>query len=330
MLATAGFLVCACGSSKTLIADLNVRFFLLLKIKSTTYFMRKIIITSIITVFMTVPFESAKGQTQWEYRVVSANFPTVNVLTGVNAKISLGIWRFEPFIEIGRYRQMLEEQMVIEGRNETEGFHSPRFANGTILELGTRVRITNNDRIKLGVRGPFRNQFGSYHWLQSYLGYIRSINLSQRMSLDLSMSHAFRWHLILGSESGSGQAFVGGYIFEYLFVDIGSRLNFEIIRNVKLYARFIYTGRYRFVYGGGRGHIENVSGEKLITRNLLDFSIGIHAHLGRHRPAEPRTQRPPRQRVAPHQRALPCPPGQMRHQRSWDRPSPIFNHPSGR
>jgi len=297
--------------------------------------MRKIIITSIITVFMTVPFESAKGQTQWgEYRVVSANFPTVNVLTGVNAKISFGIWRIEPFIEIGRYRQMLEERIVIEGRDGTEGFHSPRFANGRILDLGTRVRITNNDRIKLGIRGvpgDLRSRFGShYWWAQSYLGYIRSINLSQRMSLDLSISHALRWHLILGSERGSGQAFFDSYAFEHLFVNIGSRLNFEIARNVKLYARFIYTGRYRFVYGGGRGHIENVSGEKLITRNVLDFSIGIHAHLGRHRPADPRTQRPPRQRVAPHQRALPCPPGQMRHLRSWDRPSSVFNHPTAR
>ena len=32
----------------------------------------------------------------------------------------------------------------------------------------------------------------------------------------------------------------------------------------------------------------------------------------------------------PAHRGLPCPPGQMRHNRSWDRPSPIFNHPTGR
>ena len=310
--------------------------------------MRKIIITFIATIVLIATFEKAKGQRTTQAVATSANFPTVNVLTGVNAKISFGIWRFEPFIQYRVHLQMLEERITIETmtieswggvEHSTVTHYSSRFDNGSILNFGMRFRITDNDRVKIGHKSSGHNSFsrlGSQFWMESYLGYIRKINLSQRKSLELSASHALNWRPLIPDRGlykrSNGHVNFSGYRFEYLFVSIFGRLNYEIARNLNLNVQLSYTRRYRvrdeIVAHVGGWTMENISGERFITRNIIDFSVGIHYHFGGQQ--QQAQQRPPRKRVAPHQRALPCPPGQMRRNRSWDRPSSVFNHPSAR
>ena len=294
--------------------------------------MRKVIITVIATIFMIAP--TAKGQT-WE--IVYADFPTVNVLTGVNAKISFGLWRFEPFIEIGQYFQVFEESVMTEewrrswiwdwqggdysdwelsGKRER---YVPRFANMQIINLGTRFRITNRSFIIVGCIMNFTSR--SFDWYHPYLGYIRRESLSQRASIELSILLNPRWPRELS-------AVHYGFGPRYGLVAVGAGLNFEIFNNFYLTTQLMYLRRLG-VYLRGYNR-ERVASDNILTRNLIDFSIGIHYHIPIFGGQQQAQQRPPRQRVAPHHRALPCPPGQMRHQRSWDRPSSVFNHPSGR
>jgi len=314
MLALRAYLICACGSLKTSETDLYKSVFFMLK-KSTP--MRKIIITLIATFFMIAPFENAKGQ--MESRITSADFPTVNVLTGVNARLSFGLWRFEIFGQIGQYFQMFEERMTRENYwSERRELHSPRFQSMQIINVGMKFRVTERDRIILGSSGNYLS--GAWvdidnWWQDFYLGYIRKENLSQRTSIEFCMLFTppfLQWNW--------GQ-------FRYGAVAVGTRLNFEIFNNLKLTTQLMYTRKFNV-----RNYsFENISRERLLTRNIINFSVGMHYHIplfgGQQQQAQ---QRPPCQRVAPHQRALPCPPGQMRHNRSWDRPSSVFNHPTGR
>jgi len=73
----------------------------------------------------------------------------------------------------------------------------------------------------------------------------------------------------------------------------------------------------------------NLTNTNMVNLDLFQYAdrinpmtIGITLRLAFTRSDTPR--------ASPRNRALPCPPGQMRHNRSWDRPSPIFNHPSAR
>jgi len=324
--------------------------------------MRKIIITVIATFFLIAPFENAKGQRQM--LVTSADFPTVNVLTGVNAKLSLGLWRFEPFVEVGQYVQFFRESMtteawLLEGWFGSQYLHSeqlesryryysPRFASMQILNVGIRLIVTDSDRIILGFRtnkvgagstaftgvgignevlyrhgDSIERQRNSGVFNQFYFGYIRRESLSQRMNMEISARLMTSRPWFMSSRVMH---------FQHGALAVGVGLTYEVIQNLKLSIQLDYTRRYNVWGGGGGLAIDNWHPERnVVTRNLLDFSIGIHYHIPifgvLHQQAQ---QRPPRQRVAPHQRALPCPPGQMRHGRSWDRPSSVFNHPSGR
>jgi len=288
--------------------------------------MRKIIITLIATIVMISPFEGANGQRLTnETNITSAYFPTVNVLTGVNARLSIRLWRFEPFVQFGAFLQMFEERMAEEWWCERcwegadywvrEEYHLPRFANKLITNIGTDFRITDSDRIRIGVRTEEITGIA-----RPYLGYVRRQVLSQRISADL-----FLYTTIPFTDGGSA---VFGFL--YNAVTAGIRLNYEIVRNLKLNIELDYTKRYNIRHWSRTIALNNISGERLTTRNLIDFSIGIHYHIQFGGRPQQTPQRPPRQRVAPHQRALPCPPGQMRHLRSWDRPSSVFNHPTAR
>ena len=269
--------------------------------------MRKIIITFIATIILVTPFEKAQGQSL-ESQII-ANSPTVNILTGVNAKISFGLWRLEPFVQIGRHLQMFEERMYVEGWGFISESYSPRFASGTIANTGMRFRITDNDRIKIGYLGvlsnSLRSRFGDQVWEQFYLGYIRRVNLSQRMSLDLSVSHTSDWfHLLLDlphhatffQPAGVSHFRFSDFTsrsFSYHSASIGAKLNFEVIRNLRLYGQLNYTRRYS---------VESLgvpASDGVLTRNLLEFTIGIHYHLARGRAETAIRQRQPRQRVAP-------------------------------
>jgi len=305
--------------------------------------MRKIIIAIIVTIFLIAPLEKAKGQ-HLRLTIESADFPTANILTGVNAKISFGLSRFDLFLQAGQYVQWLEERLVSahynwDGlyweRNPWQPEHYlQRFASMTMLNGGIKFRITDKDRAILGFRAEFPDLQGFVLW-HYYFGYARRENLSQRTNIELSILLNPRWPQVLRvNHEIQG---VGAHV-RYGLVAVSAGLNFEISNNFYLTTQLTYLRRYGVNwYGGVDGDgvslwvmNDNILA-RILTRNLINFSIGIHYHIpifgGQQQQAQ---QRPPRQRVAPHQRALPCPPGQMRHLRSWDRPSSVFNHPTRR
>jgi len=276
--------------------------------------MRKIIITVIATFFMIAPFEKVKGQSQ--IVITSANFPTVNILTGANAKLSLGLWRFEPFMRYGVLIQLFEERVEY----EYSVSYSGRFAIASNPKFGLGFRITERDMVRFGM--TIIEPMSGLGYVHFSLEYVHKRNLSERTSLDL-----------FGGIVYSGSSWGGRGWFEYSGVEFGVRWNYEIVRNLNFGIRLAYT---RFLSWSAksanhwRGEVVNADiFIDNVTRNLIDFSIGIHYHLGR-RQQQQAPQRPPRQQVSPRHRALPCPPGQMRHNRSWDRPSSVFNHPTAR
>ena len=279
--------------------------------------MRKIIITVIATIFMIAPFEKAKGQ-GWrppQTVITSADFPTVNILTGATGKLSLGLWRFEPFFQAGQFFQVFEEQMTIETtiwpwdgtpsfirQNE---FHSQRFLGQTMLDLGIKFRITDRNRIKLGLVGIMdasRSGWEHYYW-----GYVHKVNLSQRINLDLSVRFSFfdGGRGIVNITERREHYNAENYSASYQSISFGTRLNYEILRNLKLNVQLGYTRRHSVTDGWHTSgyaeglYTENTSGERLFTRNLMYFSIGIHYHIqfgGRQQ------QVAHRQRVAPSRR----------------------------
>ena len=291
--------------------------------------MRKIIIAFIITIFMIAPSENVKGQ--WQSIITEAHFPTVNVLTEINTKLSFGIGRVELFGQFGLYFQTFEDKVTIEtwnfeGLHQRLELHTQRFAPMEIINAGIKFRITDKDRIILGykISDNILRLSGNLLLRQSYLGYIRRENLSQRMNVELSLLLNPGWSF-LGNLSSSIRS-LGGY-GRGGFAAFGAGLNYELVRNLNLNLRLKYTRWYNVRHPQW---LEVVTTERHFTYNFINFSIGIHYHIPLFGGQQQAPQRPPRQRVAPHQRALPCPPGQMRHNRSWDRPSSVFNHPTAR
>jgi len=244
--------------------------------------MRKIIITVIATIFMIAPFEKAKGQV--ERRIISADFPTVNILTGVNGEISLGVWRFEPFFQMGGYLQIFEERIVTQvGMERPHEHYSPRFESMAIYNFGTKFKITDRDRIILGVTGntiifggwgflrPLWNQNSATAFWYPYLGYSRRESLSQRMSIELSvlLNPAWSW---LGEWRGEVVDIVG---IGSGIATVGVGLNYEVFTNFNLTMQLMYSRRLNVSFADWRV-VPNPNG--IITRNLIDFSIGIHYH----------------------------------------------------
>jgi len=268
--------------------------------------MKKIIITVIVTIVLIAPFEKAKGQ-QRQTVISSADFPTTNILMGINAKLSFGLWRFEPFIEIGQYFQVFEEQMRAEIWDDMNllirgvEYHSQRFASMQTMNIGTKFRITDRNRIILGFKlngDPFRGvgsvvykDYSSVYreernaigreFVQFYLGYSRREYLSERTSIEFSALFTPSRSRVIGNW---GFGSFGGFVFSHSFwynygaIDVGVRLNYEIVRNLKLNVQLRYTGRFNVTWWEAP---ENVNNDRLITRNLLDFSVGIHYHIGR-------------------------------------------------
>ncbi|MCL2417219.1 MAG: hypothetical protein FWD02_04710 [Bacteroidales bacterium] len=296
--------------------------------------MKKIIVTlTIVTLFAT----AEKATAQRAYRVISAEFPFVNIRTGVNAELSTRLWRFEPFFKLGAYVQLFRERGAYgweftnwqgEHQWESGGEHyTPRFADIMMGGLGINFRITDNDRIRfegeaLSTPGS-GSGFGRLSGTRAYLGYVRTQNLSQRTSVDL-----YFLHTLLDDLSRNWFDFADIVIIHRI-AKVGGRLNYEIIPNLKLNVQLEYARRYNLsakLWAWSESEIELEGLERILTRNLINFSVGIHYRIPPHA-----SRGEPRERTAqPTQRhqALPCPPWQMQNRR--DRTPPVFNHPSGR
>jgi hypothetical protein len=133
------------------------------------------------------------------------------------------------------------------------------------------------------------------------------------MRLDISLSYGIQGSRRLMNADNLALA-----SYDFTSIEAGIRLNYNINENLKLFFFFLYLAKLRDSY---RSIIlQNVAET---TRNIATISVGLHYRI-----QLPVQDIHPRQRVAGRNQALPCPPGQIRHQRSWDRPSNVFNHPS--
>jgi len=274
--------------------------------------MKKIIITFITTIVLIAPFEKTKGQT-----ITSTSFPRANATIGATAGVSLSIWRLELFlvpsfglIQIGYGLQLFEERMTIEDSwGVSYEYYLPRFSGMMNFRLGyLGFKITGRDIVRAGI-SLVGNQ-NERMFYDAFLEYVHTRCLSQRTSLDLSTgvgySHASMSSIRPRSEIGFGVS--------YIAIEFGGRLNFEILRNLNFGIRLGYTARF---VSDVRGVENPEMFRSNFTRNFLDISVGLHYRIHILSPFAMGCRQNVRRQ-------------QMQNQRSWGRPSPVFNHPTRR
>jgi len=283
--------------------------------------MKKIIITFITTIVLIVPFEKTQGQT-----ITSTDFPRANATIGATAGVSLSIWRLELFlvpsfglIQVGYGLQVFEERMTIKDSwGVSYEYYLPRFSSAMSFRLGyLGFKITGRDIVRAGISfigtGVLDgNNSRAHDYL--FLEYVHTRCLSQRISLDLSVGVGYS--LLRGLLDGSSIGTTSDFNIDMssVAIEFGGRLNFEILRNLNFGIRLGYTARFV-------GDVSGVENPEMFrnnfTRNFLDVSVGLHYRMHILSPFAMRCRQNVRRQ-------------QMRNQRSWGRPSPVFNHPTRR
>jgi len=249
------------------------------------------------------------------------DFPATTLFGGVSLEASLNrIWRFEPFVKLGQHAQFARGEWYrrITWPNNVLSlthYNPSLFTRSTSLRFGTDFRLTPSDYIRLlcQFRLPIAGGQIRADEFVFLVGYVRKQSLTERMRLDISLSYGIQGSRRLMNEQNLALA-----SYDFTSIEAGIRLNHTIIPNLNVFFCVRYLVKlndsYRSIV------LQNV---EQTTRSIATISVGLHYRI---QLAVQDIQ--PRQRVVPRGRALPCPPGQMRHNRSWDRPSNIFNHPS--
>jgi len=251
------------------------------------------------------------------------DFPATTVFAGVSLEASLNrIWRFEPFVKVGQHAQFARGEWYrrITWPNNVSSlthYNPSMFTRSTSVRFGTDFRLTTSDYIRLlcHFRLPIAGGQIRADEFVFLVGYVRKQSLTDRMRLDFSIAYGIQGSRRLMNEQNLALA-----SYDFTSIEAGIRLNYNINENLKLFFCVRYLAKlsdsYRSIV------LQNV---EETTRNIATISVGLHYRI----PLAVQDIQP-RQRVAGRNQALPCPPGQMRHQRSWDRPSNVFNHPSNR
>ena len=249
------------------------------------------------------------------------DFPATTLFGGVSLEASLNrIWRFEPFVKLGQHAQFARGEWYrrITWPNNVSSlthYNPSMFTRSTSLRFGTDFRLTPSDYIRLlcHFRLPIAGGQIRADEFVFLVGYVRKQSLTERMRLDISLSYGIQGSRRLMNADNLALA-----SYDFTSIEAGIRLNHTVNENLKLFFCVRYLVKlddsYRSIV------LQNV---ERTTRNIATISVGLHYRI-----QLPVQDIQPRQRAAPRGRALPCPPGQMRHQRSWDRPSNVFNHPS--
>jgi len=284
--------------------------------------------------------------------VLSSSFPRTELMAGAHARVIVPFWQLESFLEAGVHTRFNEQHLTIEhlhGRalsqtnewvytmRDSLFMNNPRFSNVARIKLGTKFRINDRNLIK----GVYNIGFAGGASLLDVgfsLGYVRRLNLSPRTKIDLYAKYLRGYrHIggravrefwlgdgyggeVLGSRSDGTDLFASG---NYNGVGAGANLRHRIMDNLNLSLRV----------GASRTVLSDVIHDEIRATNNVTASIGIEAVLSRERDRiapRARQTRTTFQAPRPTHRALPCPPGQMRHERSWDRPPSVFNHPTRR
>jgi len=316
--------------------------------------MRKTIITIIATIVMVANVQGQRPQPPADMpheirETISSSLPRTQFITGTHMQVSIPMGRFEPFVKAGVGVRLNSQSLMVKhhhnitfstrygnldrvtwgyGRKDTLTLNNPMFTRVLSARYGAKFSVNDNNIIKAGM---FINNGGEN--FSGFIGYIRRENFSPRTSLDL-------WTMLQsGAHSDEGEvrqrffttnATGDGFRLRHASEDRG-QVSGGIVLGLEAGANLRYriTDRLHLSLRGsiahGRKFGEGVLPE-LANQTRVQASIGLEARFGANVPQ----LAPRQQRVRPTHRALPCPPGQMRHQRSWDRPSSVFNHPSGR
>jgi len=330
--------------------------------------MRKIIITIIVTILTVgniqgqmsewIAGDHITASNAWREKFsVDENLPNFQSFVGGSAKISANIWRFNPFIKLGQSIGLtsggVEIRYIFETNHEGLPFNRPDNSwvrrndmnlstsnearrRLTTLTMGTDFRFANNSYVRFSA--DLRNSLVAN---SIYAGLLRRQQIAQGTWIDIGLGYKQGRRTIVGPllDIDRVEGFsVFSKSFDFRAVQAGLQLRQRVIEN--LYVTAGVSFKNKFETNDEMGDVvESLRPQGIpdrlplpevsVVKNALKFSIGIHKNFPIRVQNQPR-QIQPRQRVAPHQRALPCPPGQMRHVRSWDRPSSVFNHPSGR
>ena len=329
--------------------------------------MRKIIITVIATILMVSEaqgqvFPGFDGRLKWEASSVDGkNFPGTNFSLGIDGKVSAQIWRAEPFLRSSFHAQVLEENMSLS--HWTNVYESPwtkfygtgksNFGSGSLPivwanTFGLDFRVVGNNFIRIQTQG--RGVSGSLN--ANRRGRVNSVGITRRQPLGDNTSLDF--HLLhgRGGDNFSGQSVFSLYalyqdgsrmvetdrretesvpvVLHNNITEAGATLRHDIGRNIALTASATFTNTTTRSGGLTVPEVDLDEDFTGMSRNLFTVSVGVHKTLQIGTP-QVEVQRRDRRRTT--FQAMPCPGNQMnrmRHNRSWDRPSSVFNHPSGR
>ena len=330
--------------------------------------MRKIIITFIATTLMLGNVNDVQGQSgEWAVfdgwwsalrnkTLFESNFPASQVFINAYAKASFSIGRFQPFIKIGQSFGMNESSFSLRHIEEVNfgGYYQNRpnhmwepwaeaelshssgsLARSTPLTAGLDFRVVGSNFVRLSATTQSGDR--SFH-----TGLLRRQHLSPNMELDI----------MAGLTSGSQTVQVNSHLyniygrindpdqsFDFQTIFGGLKLRKNIARGLSIEAGIGFKHKLNAssiemqesLDMIRRQESENVLIPSIsLPNNTLTLSVGIHKQFGDRQVQQPSPQARPR--VAPiprHRQVQPqhCP--HMR-QRSWDRPSSVFNHPTTR
>ena len=322
--------------------------------------MRKIIITVILTVLMVCNVQGQIDLQKIYGRFLEKNVPTFNLMPSAYAKISANFWRLRPFVKFEQRFLLFGESIIHQYDSYARNLHGGNRPDWLVSTQRLEISRSNNYfmrfNTKLGVDfrvldGTNLRVASSSSEMNWYFGINNEIDFFRRTALKshVSISGGEMTRLVGGWRSSYNHPNLDGSIVQRYFssgsdaewrnsftqVTAGVIFNVKLIPNFSLRMGVAVSHKFRlndanttslsFDERSGRGHVEMHT-----TRNILHASVGVHKNFPIGIQNQPQQIAPRQQRIRPTHRALPCPPGQMRHGRSWDRPSSVFNHPTAR
>ena len=233
------------------------------------------------------------------------DIPIVNVMAGVDFKLSLGLGRFNPFGKVGYYMIPTKSNYHSmwywdsEDRWSESSASSPKST--TLYGVGADIRLTNKTNFTFG---------GDYFLSDSY---------------DKIRLNAGLLHLLRQTNSGALKGYLGGFYDEggvagfpyfHYAVKLGLEYDKELVRNLFLNARVYYS--HNVINAAVRYYREH-SGE-------LSATVGLHYRIPIGASQIDRPKPPPRRKVQPKHRQMQIPCHAHKPDRSRNQ-TIIFNRP---
>jgi len=296
---------------------------------------------------------------------ISENLPNLQSFVGGHAKVSAtNLWRFNIFFKLGQSIGMtsggFDIDYVMESneggfpfmRPEDEWRLREEISMSTAGEIRQRVstmtigvdfRVINNNYIRFSA-----DLVNSLTANSIYAGLLRRQQIAQGTWIDIALGYTQGRRMVGGTgvrvspQTGETIGTNFNKAFDFQAVQAGLQLRQRIIDNLYLAAGVFFKNKFEI---NNQDRVTNVLEdfrpetslprdqivlpEVGVVKKTLSFSVGVHKVFPI-RPSAPTMNFQNNQRRRATFQAMPCPPNQMRHGRSWDRPSSVFNHPTGR